>query len=168
MATVASFALSQSGSDEAVSAVIGVILMVAITVAIAATVYIWAGGFGESGSGPESASATVTVVSLDDNGQGEWIKITLTDGGDGAPYANETVGAQIAVTGNAFSALCDEPGKGSPTGNCADYFGNPTTETWKVGSAKWFPCQSGDPHSVSLAVSGTAILDRTVECQEAA
>jgi len=45
--------------EEAVSAVIGVILMVAITVAIAATVYVYVSGM--LGSGPES-SATVTMV----------------------------------------------------------------------------------------------------------
>jgi flagellin-like protein len=44
---------------EAVSAVIGVILMVAITVAIAATVYVYVSGM--LGGGP-SASATVSMV----------------------------------------------------------------------------------------------------------
>src|SRR5688572_14162378 len=36
--------------DEAVSPVIAVILMVAITVVLAATVYVWVSGFGTSGS----------------------------------------------------------------------------------------------------------------------
>jgi len=45
--------------EEAVSAVIGVILMVAITVAIAATVYVYVSGM--LGSGP-SASMTVSMV----------------------------------------------------------------------------------------------------------
>ena len=45
--------------EEAVSAVIGVILMVAITVAIAATVYVYVSGM--LGGGP-SSSATVSLV----------------------------------------------------------------------------------------------------------
>jgi flagellin-like protein len=45
--------------EEAVSAVIGVILMVAITVAIAATVYVYVSGM--LGGGP-SATATVSLV----------------------------------------------------------------------------------------------------------
>jgi len=148
-----------------VSAVIGVILMVAITVAIAATVYVWAGGFGDAGQAPESASATAKAVSLDDDSQAEWIKITIS-AGDG-PYTNSTVNAQVATSGQSKEAVCDAPATGSPD-DCDDYFGDPTSDEWAVGSAKWFPCQNGDRHSVSLSLDGTAVLDRTVRCQQAA
>ncbi|MBN2603093.1 MAG: type IV pilin N-terminal domain-containing protein, partial [Candidatus Thermoplasmatota archaeon] len=70
----------------AVSAVIGVILMVAITVAIAATVYVYVSGMIGGGlTTTENASVTVT-------GTNTRIKILLTKGGDGAPYVNDTAG----------------------------------------------------------------------------
>jgi flagellin-like protein len=43
------------GSDEAVSPVIAVILMVAITVVLSATVYVWVSGFGGNNSSPARA-----------------------------------------------------------------------------------------------------------------
>ena len=73
-------------NEEAVSAVIGVILMVAITVAIAATVYVYVSGMIGGGlTSTENASVTVT-------GTNTRIKILLTKGGDGAPYVNDTAG----------------------------------------------------------------------------
>ena len=42
--------------DDAVSPVIAVILMVAITVVLAATVYVWVSGFGQSGSQAKNLS----------------------------------------------------------------------------------------------------------------
>jgi flagellin-like protein len=62
--------------DEAVSAVIGVILMVAITVAIAATVYVYVSGLASSpGSDTENASVAA-------EGTGNQIKLVLASGGD--------------------------------------------------------------------------------------
>ena len=46
--------------DHAVSPVIAVILMVAITVVLAATVYVWVSGFGQSGAQAKSASFSAT------------------------------------------------------------------------------------------------------------
>jgi flagellin-like protein len=60
-----------NGDDEAVSPVIAVILMVAITVVLAATVYVWVSGFGANGSQPaksiafSSGAALVTAADLD-------------------------------------------------------------------------------------------------------
>jgi len=50
------------GEDEAVSPVIAVILMVAITVVLAATVYVWVSGFGSQSSQPAK------TISLTSNG----------------------------------------------------------------------------------------------------
>ena len=57
--------------DEAVSAVIGVILMVAITVAIAATVYVYVSGM--LGGGP-AKTATVGLVQ-----NGNYVMVTKVD-----------------------------------------------------------------------------------------
>lgn len=50
------------GDDDAVSPVIAVILMVAITVVLAATVYVWVSGFGSQSSQPAK------TISLTSNG----------------------------------------------------------------------------------------------------
>jgi flagellin-like protein len=65
--------------EEAVSAVIGVILMVAITVAIAATVYVYVSGMMGS---PSTEAENASVVVRPENGR---IKITLTTGGNNMP-----------------------------------------------------------------------------------
>jgi len=72
------------GKEKAVSAVIGVILMVAITVAIAATVYVYVSGM--IGTGAEktpdmsfnqnSADKTLTIVRSDNNL--DWSQFTAT------------------------------------------------------------------------------------------
>jgi len=72
---------------EAVSAVIGVILMVAITVAIAATVYVYVSGM--LGSGP-SASVTVSMIQTEG-----YISIQGVEGGtiaspDAITFVNST------------------------------------------------------------------------------
>ena len=62
--------------DEAVSAVIGVILMVAITVAIAATVYVYVSGLASS-PGTDTENASVAG-----EGTADKIKLVLAAGGD--------------------------------------------------------------------------------------
>jgi len=62
--------------EEAVSAVIGVILMVAITVAIAATVYVYVSGLGSTPSKLETA-AVATAQGTEDQ-----IKLILAHGGE--------------------------------------------------------------------------------------
>ena len=54
------------GEEEAVSAVIGVILMVAITVAIAATVYVYVSGM-IGGTAQKSATLSMNIYSRDDS-----------------------------------------------------------------------------------------------------
>jgi len=68
--------------EEAVSAVIGVILMVAITVAIAATVYVYVGGL--LGTSP-TASATISMVA-----KSGYVEITGVQNGP-VTYASTTL-----------------------------------------------------------------------------
>ena len=81
--------------ERAVSAVIGVILMVAITVAIAATVYVYVSGM--IGSGP-SATATVSMVQ-----SGSFVTITgvekgpITNTSASAIFVNQTTGVSISA-----------------------------------------------------------------------
>jgi len=99
---------------EAVSAVIGVILMVAITVAIAATVYVYVSGMtGQTGDVKEAASVTVGVS----NGN---IQITLTDTGTAAAATGYTL-AQIRILVNG-TALTE---------------GSVTDNGWMIGESLW-------------------------------
>jgi len=83
---------------EAVSAVIGVILMVAITVAIAATVYVYVSGMlGPQSDETESASVTI-------EGKEGYIKLTLTKVGDNYPETGyATTDCNIYVGGTAIT-----------------------------------------------------------------
>jgi len=56
------------GEEEAVSAVIGVILMVAITVAIAATVYVYVSGM-IGGTTAKASTLSMNTFSFDDSAQ---------------------------------------------------------------------------------------------------
>lgn len=53
------------GADEAVSPVIAVILMVAITVVLAATVYVWVSGFGSQSSQPAKSISLASAGALE-------------------------------------------------------------------------------------------------------
>jgi len=93
---------------EAVSAVIGVILMVAITVAIAATVYVYVSGM--LGSGPET-NAIVTMSQ-----SGDFILVAQVQGGpltaldcdvSWIAQADGSVDAGTIVQGVALDLLLD-------------------------------------------------------------
>jgi len=68
--------------EEAVSAVIGVILMVAITVAIAATVYVWVTGFGGGGTPAPSMSLQ------QDSAAGDYANFTIISASSSAKWAD--------------------------------------------------------------------------------
>lgn len=57
-----------NNDDEAVSPVIAVILMVAITVVLAATVYVWVSGFGSNSSQPAKTLALTSNGAIADCG----------------------------------------------------------------------------------------------------
>lgn len=69
--------------EEAVSAVIGVILMVAITVAIAATVYVYVSGMLP---GPSGAQKTMGAIIHSTNTSGNFVTFKVTDVDAGIPW----------------------------------------------------------------------------------
>ncbi len=134
-------------NDEAVSAVIGVILMVAITVAIAATVYVYVSGMVGTGS-KQTENASVTVTGT--NGQ---IKILLTKGGEGAPYVNTTgdTGFDIFINGSKIAHSGINVG---------------TEGNWEVGESIFLTqnevgatLQAGTEYSVTIQILGSTIYD---------
>jgi flagellin-like protein len=126
-------------NDEAVSAVIGVILMVAITVAIAATVYVYVSGM--LGGGPQSA-ATVSMVQ-----QGNAILIQKVENG---PVSNTSLSISVI---NQSSSL--------PEGQGAlhDYVGGDPDrlEGGDVIALSGISTVSGTRYTVQLVYQGNSI-----------
>jgi flagellin-like protein len=102
--------------DEAVSPVIAVILMVAITVVLAATVYVWVSGFGSSSTSASKAltlssasvltgaagSATKSYTVASATPGMKWSDITIAIDGEGA--RNHTVASTGSVSDGSY--LC--------------------------------------------------------------
>ena len=135
--------------DEAVSAVIGVILMVAITVAIAATVYVYFSGLaGSPGSDTENASVAA-------EGTEDQIKLVLASGGDeyndGYVIANDVT---VFIDGNKV--------------------GTYTTTTWETGgqlligangASTWAEGQTcaEEEYEVTVSINNTVVFDGTIK-----
>lgn len=76
------------GDDEAVSPVIAVILMVAITVVLAATVYVWVSGFGAQGSAP---AKTLSLTSNGAIGSDSFKNYTVSSATPGMRWSDVTI-----------------------------------------------------------------------------
>jgi flagellin-like protein len=131
-------------NDEAVSAVIGVILMVAITVAIAATVYVYVSGMMGS---PSTEAENASVVVRAENGR---IKITLTTGGNNMPSTGYSFSNSVTVRLNG-TVLAD-----TYTGNTAFEVG----ESLYIGDST--PSMNDNSTGVSQLGSGDYYLTVTI------
>ena len=137
--------------DEAVSAVIGVILMVAITVAIAATVYVYVSGLaGSPGSDTENASVAA-------EGTADKIKLVLASGGD-----DYDEGYTISTgTDNEVTVFVD------------GYKVTLTSNTWETGgqiligdngASTWvegYTCAEAE-YEVTVSIKNTVVFDGTI------
>ena len=103
----------READERAVSAVIGVILMVAITVAIAATVYVYVSGMigGTKNATPNIACTTdstnhkITVATADNNVR--WKDIVITTGTGSTWTVYNAAGTSLATTAATLAALPD-------------------------------------------------------------
>lgn len=79
------------GDDDAVSPVIAVILMVAITVVLAATVYVWVSGFGANGSAPAKSVAFASAGAIATETAGnQWKTYTVASASPGLKWTDLT------------------------------------------------------------------------------
>jgi len=145
-------------NEEAVSAVIGVILMVAITVAIAATVYVYVSGMMGS---PSSEAESASVVCRAEN---DYIKITLTTGGNNMPSAGYDLTTTVKIRCNGSipttTSFADNDFEvGESLYISADAGGDPTvlsdTSSGLTGLG------AGD-YSVTVTISETVIYDDNI------
>jgi flagellin-like protein len=126
--------------DDAVSPVIGVILMVAITVILAAVIGTFVLGLGDqvSDSAPTATMnfdfADATEVSITHDGgdaiadSSLAIKIegTTVYEGDGSTVTGPSTGSQF----KANSVTCDDPSTGAQTETASDFAGSNTVDQW--------------------------------------
>jgi len=143
---------------EAVSAVIGVILMVAITVAIAATVYVYVSGMMGS---PSSEAESASVVCRAEN---KFIKITLTTGGNNMPTGgyNLTNIVKVRINGTLPTTTNFADGAydvGESLYISADAAGEPTVISKSPSNKN--PLDTAD-YSVTITISETVIYDDEV------
>jgi flagellin-like protein len=86
--------------DEAVSPVIAVILMVAITVVLAATVYVWVSGFGTQSSTPaKTMSLSSGGALLADSSGNSWKNYTVSSATSGMKWTD----VKLTLNGNALN-----------------------------------------------------------------
>ena len=91
--------------DEAVSPVIAVILMVAITVVLAATVYVWVSGFGAQSGNPQKSLSLTSSGALSNT----WKNYTVASATSGMKWSDVAFtlnGAPYAFDG---TASCSTP-----------------------------------------------------------
>ena len=134
--------------EEAVSAVIGVILMVAITVAIAATLYVYATGV------PMAPKARVENASLASEGTNDQIKLVLASGGKTYDMGyNIQDDVKVYINGDKVTLH---------------------TTTWETGGqlligingATWeegpYSCP-GQDYEVTVSIKDSVVFDGTIE-----
>jgi flagellin-like protein len=142
--------------NNAISAVIGVILMVAITVAIGAVAFIYFTGM-LGGPTEEKENASIAVVQ--DSGR---IKITLISGGD--KIGNDGYSFANSVTVRLNGIELDESGF------------NPTNTGWEIGESMYIGNSNptlddtrgdvlsldGAEYSITVTIIDTVIFDDSV------
>ncbi|HVL86954.1 MAG TPA: type IV pilin [Candidatus Thermoplasmatota archaeon] len=142
-----------SNDDDAVSPVIAVILMVAITVVLAATVYIWVTSF--SSQQDAGVQASVQATSLNRTGSGaqqDTIRILLSNAAD-APFPEN----QVSVTVNGASATAYTNQAMTTTLASAGQWGN--------GGALYVACTpGGGNHNLVVTIRGSVVLAQSVRC----
>ena len=96
---------------KAVSPVVGVILMVAITIVLAATIYVWVAGMSSPAAtapsinlrgtfSSDGSTLTLTVVSVQGDAKWSDLQVTVSDGSANYPTTGLVkAGDQITITG---------------------------------------------------------------------
>jgi len=119
------------GEDEAVSPVIAVILMVAITVVLAATVYVWVSGFGSQSNNPAKTISLTSAGAFDTTDFDK--DYTIAAGTSGMKYTD------LTFTLNGLTVVCDADEADAPNEGTA---AAPIYGVSKNGGTSWQDCTS--------------------------
>ena len=143
--------------QDAISAVIGVILMVAITVAIAAVTFVYFTGLMGS---PETEKENASIAVNNENTK---IKITLVSGGkslpsDGYSFSNSVI---VRLNGNKLSGEGIAPGNTGWDIGESLYIGN-ATPALDDRSSDVTQLAPGD-YSLTITIMGTVIYDDDIK-----
>ena len=153
-------------NDEAVSPVIAVILMVAITVVLAATVYIWVTSFSSTQGGGEQATVQATAIDRDSNSKTDSIRLLLSNAPN-APYANATMSVTVngtsmdGSTSNKMMCGGQPSGTGSGIAQCSSYL-----VSWANGGSLYVDCQGATGNSLVVTLRQSVVLSQTVTCDK--
>lgn len=132
--------------EEAISAVVGAILMIAVTVVIGATVYAVVNGFGDekSDTGP---NAVYKAQSVDTDGDGvtDHIKISYLTGPSGVDAGDVDITVRTADGDDAVASDTE------PT-------------TWSPGDFMIF--EDAGTYFVTVSILDTTVVDSTLEIEE--
>ncbi len=149
--------------EEAVSAVIGVILMVAITVAIAATVYVYVSGMLPTGGSavPSMAMTQVTAATLTSGNK--WVNFTVDSASSSAKWSDLRVYInQTLVTSTPYNGIPSAWTTTRPN-PCANYTGAGTP----IKANDWLIIHSnalaeGATITIVHAPSNSKIITKTI------
>lgn len=178
MKTVArSLRRRKNPDDEAVSPVIAVILMVAITVVLAATVYIWVTSFSGSQSKPVVAAISVATYDNDTDNKADGIRVTLSESAQAIPWTqvqitrNGTVMGSVSING-ALAVYENHQARQDNT--TIKVLGSTSTSSgdWANGDSLYMRCDtvgSGNPavnQEIVVTIRGTVVHTQRVLCEE--
>ncbi len=149
--------------DDAVSPVIAVILMVAITVVLAATVYVWVSGFGAQSSAPQKSISLTSAGALASSNK----TYTIASAGSGIKWSD----LRITVNGVqqtqylTAGACANPPGSAGPAAFAACTGGSYVTSASTVigaGDLLHVEANSGDTLRILDSQANAVILTLTV------
>jgi hypothetical protein len=88
---------------------------------------------------------------------------------ENAPYDFADIqNSTTAQNGTSLGAHCEDAQGASWSGGSLSCDGDAweSSDTWDVGQTIWAPCYGAGNHVVSVSISGTTVLDQSVECDE--
>ena len=134
--------------DSGVSAVIGVILMLAITVAIAATVYVYIGGMlPTGGGGTETLTATMTLSKYNSTA----MMVTYSNTGTSTNISDGDVHWFVDGTEVDDSSLASTA-----------KFHSGGDDFWNPGDWEVYNCGASGTYQVTAVMKGTTLLNTQI------
>jgi flagellin-like protein len=149
--------------DDAVSPVIAVILMVAITVVLAATVYVWVSGFGAQGGSPQKSISLTSSGALASSNK----TYTIASGTSGMKWSDLriTVNGATQTQYTTAGACANPPGSAGPNAFLACTGGSIVTSAATLvtaGDQIHVEATSGDTLRILDLQANAVILTLTV------